>query len=188
MPALRALAAEALRRRSVLAWATTAAWPWAGAAAGADIEAPNVVVITPRLVTSGQPSAAALSRLAAQGFGAVIYLAPDTVTDAVRDESAIVERQGLRYRNIPIDFDKPTEADFESFIAAMAAVANLKVLVHCQVNMRASSMVFLHRVLVGREGAEQAYEAVARVWSPRGVWKSLIVRLLRQNHNAFEPY
>lgn len=52
----------------------------------ARLAAPNVVEISPRLVTSGQPSAEALAGLKAQGFEAVIYLAPPTVTDAVRDE------------------------------------------------------------------------------------------------------
>lgn len=35
---------------------------------------PNLVEITPRLITSGQPSAEALAGLGAQGFEAVIYL------------------------------------------------------------------------------------------------------------------
>ncbi len=48
--------------------------------------APNVVEISPRLVTSGQPSAEALAGLKAMAFDAVIYLAPPTVSDAVRDE------------------------------------------------------------------------------------------------------
>ncbi len=152
------------------------------------VDAPNVVAITPRLVTSGQPTAAALAQLGAQGFGAVIYLAPPTVRDAVRDEQAIVERQGLLYSNIPIYFNKPTEADFEAFTAALAAAGDRKVLVHCQVNMRASSMVFLHRVLVGKEPPEKAYEAVAQVWSPDGPWKTLIVTLLKKHRVAFEPY
>ena len=153
-----------------------------------ELDAPNVVVISPQLVTAGQPKAAALSRLAALGFGADIYLAPATVPDAVRDEAAIVERQGLAYVNIPILFDNPLEADFDAFVAAMARFRDTKVLVHCQVNMRASSMVFLHRVIVGNEPAEPAYESVAKVWTPRGPWRSLILSLLRKNHNAFEPY
>lgn len=157
-------------------------------AQSSSLDAPNLVVISPRLVTSGQPSAAALARLGALGFAADIYLAPPTVPDAVRDEAAIVERQGLAYVNIPIRFDRPTEADFEAFVAAMAGFADRKVLVHCQVNMRASTMVFLHRVIVGREAPEPAYEAVARVWSPRGPWKALMIGLLRKNDIAFDPY
>lgn len=162
--------------------------PFLAAAQAPKLDAPNVVPISPRLVTSGQPTAAALAHLASQGFGAVIYLAPPTVPDAVRDEAAIVERQGLSYINIPIKFNNPTEADFESFVAALAQVGNRKVLVHCQVNMRASSMVFLHRVIVGNESPEAAYEAVSKVWSPEGPWKTLIVSELRKHRIAFEPY
>jgi protein tyrosine phosphatase (PTP) superfamily phosphohydrolase (DUF442 family) len=152
------------------------------------IEAPNVVAISPRLVTSGQPTANGLSRLAAQGFGAVIYLAPPTVPDAVPGEAEIVRKQGLEFINIPIKFGNPTEADFNSFIAAMNGFGDRKVLVHCQVNMRASSLTFLYRVVVGHEKPEQAYESVARVWSPEGPWKGLLVSQLRKAGIQFEPY
>lgn len=152
------------------------------------LDAPNVVEISPRLVTSGQPTAAALGRLKSQGFGAVIYLAPPSVPDAVRDERDIVERQGLAYVNIPIRFDRPTEGDFKAFSAALAKVADRKVLVHCQVNLRASSMVFLQRVAIGGEAPQEAYEAVAKVWSPNGPWKALLEKVLRNHGVNFQPY
>jgi protein tyrosine phosphatase (PTP) superfamily phosphohydrolase (DUF442 family) len=152
------------------------------------IQAPNVVTISPTVVTSGQPSAAALSRLGEQGFQAVIYLAPPTVRDAVAGEEDIVRRQGLAFINIPIPFGQPSEADFEQFVEAMARLQGQKVLVHCQVNMRASSMTFLYRVIKAQEAPEQAYQAVARVWSPDGAWKRLIVSQLRKAGIAFEPY
>ena len=150
--------------------------------------APNRVDITPRLVTSGQPSAEALASLAAQGFEAVIYLAPPTVADAVRDEALIVGSQGMLFVNIPIKFDSPTENDFEVFTSALSALAARKVLVHCQINLRASSMVFLHRVISLKEDPRVAYDAVAKVWSPDGPWKTLIQTLLRKNGVSFEPY
>lgn len=152
------------------------------------LDAPNVEVISPRLVTSGQPTQQALASLAAQGFGADIYLAPPTVSDAVHDEAGIVERQGVAYVNIPIKFDNPTEADFEAFSTALRKLRDRKVLVHCQLNMRASSMVFLYRVIVDKEDPERAYQAVIRVWVPEGPWRALMIRLLRKNHMAFEPY
>jgi protein tyrosine phosphatase (PTP) superfamily phosphohydrolase (DUF442 family) len=150
--------------------------------------APNIVVISPRLTTSGQPSAPALAMLAAQGFEAVIYLAPPTVVDAVRDEQAIVERQGLAYVNIPIKFTDPTEADFDAFVAALSRLHDRKVLVHCQVNLRASSFVFLYRVVIGKEPPEAAYDAVMQVWTPQGPWRALIAAVLRKHGIAFEPY
>jgi protein tyrosine phosphatase (PTP) superfamily phosphohydrolase (DUF442 family) len=154
----------------------------------ASLQAPNVVPISASLVTSGQPTSEALATLSAQGFGAVIYLAPPTVSDAVPGEDNIVRRQGLEFVNIPIQFGNPTAADFESFVAAMDRLRGRKVLVHCQANLRASSMTFLYRVIVGRENPEQAYQAVARVWSPEGPWRMLLVTELNKAGVEFEPY
>ena len=58
---------------------------------------PNRVDISERLVTSGQASAETLAGLAAQGFEAVVYLAPPTVADAVRDEAVIVHKHGVTF-------------------------------------------------------------------------------------------
>jgi uncharacterized protein (TIGR01244 family) len=172
--------------------AALAGWTYccvpAAAADASVLQAPNVVPISAQLVTSGQPTAAALAQLAAQGFGAVIYLAPLTVADAVADEPAIVQRQGMEFVHIPIQFGKPTEADVQAFVAAMRRLHGRKVLVHCQINMRASSMTFLYRVLEAHEAPEPAYEAVTRVWSPQGVWKDLLTTQLAQAGIAFDPY
>jgi protein tyrosine phosphatase (PTP) superfamily phosphohydrolase (DUF442 family) len=152
------------------------------------VTAPNVVPIHERWVTSGQPDAAALATLKEEGFEAVIYLAPPTVGDAVKEEPQIVRGQGLEYANIPIVFDRPTQADFDAFAAAIQRLDGRKVLVHCQINLRASSMTFLHRVIVGREPADKAYDAVARVWSPNRVWKAYIAAMLKKHDITFEPY
>jgi protein tyrosine phosphatase (PTP) superfamily phosphohydrolase (DUF442 family) len=150
------------------------------------LAATNLVEISPRLVTSGQPSAEMLANLKAQGFEAVIYLAPPTVMDAVRDEPLIVARQGLIFINIPIQFDNPTESDFEAFAGVLRSLSERKVLVHCQINLRASSMVFLYRTVVLKEDPRQAYDAVAKVWSPSGPWRKVIEEQLRKHKIAFE--
>lgn len=155
---------------------------------GPRLIAPNVVEISPRLVTSGQPSAEALAGLKASGFDAVIYLAPPTVSDAVRDEQNIVARQGLTFINIPIKFENPTEADVEMFASVLTGLGTRKVLVHCQINLRASSMVFLYRVINLKEDPRVAYESVAGVWSPDGPWRRLIEDQLRKHKVAFELY
>jgi len=148
--------------------------------------APNVVVASPQLVTSGQPSANALADLKALGFEAVIYLAPPTVSDAVHDEQLIVTQQGLTFINIPIKFDNPSEADFEIFSSILQGLGNRKTLIHCQVNLRASSMVFLYRVIVLKEDPRLAYEAVSGVWVPDGPWRRLIESQLRKHKVQFE--
>jgi protein tyrosine phosphatase (PTP) superfamily phosphohydrolase (DUF442 family) len=152
------------------------------------IDAPNVVAISPKIVTSGQPTAGALAKLAEQGFKAVVYLAPPTVPDAVAGEGDIVRRQGLEFVNIPIQFGQPTDADVAQFIETMNRFRDRKVLVHCQVNMRASTMTFLYRVIELHEPPEQAYQSVARIWSPDGPWKRLLTAQLHKANIAFEPY
>jgi len=150
------------------------------------LAAPNVAAVSPRLVTSGQPSAEALASVKASGFEAVIYLAAPTVSDAVRDEHHIVARQGLTFVNIPLRFDNPTEADFETFASVLRGLGDRKVLVHCQISLRASSMVFLYRTLVLKEDPRAAYEAVSRVWVPDAPWRRLIEGQLAKHEVAFE--
>jgi protein tyrosine phosphatase (PTP) superfamily phosphohydrolase (DUF442 family) len=183
-----AVHATPIGRRQVLLGLAAALACRAGAAQEPAFKAPNLVVVSPLLVTSGQPPAEALSRLGAEGFAGVVYLAPLTVPGAVRDEAAILAGQGVAFTHIPIEFNDPAQADFDALSAALAALKGRKVLVHCQVNMRASSMVFLHRVLVDKESPELAYEAVSKVWSPNGTWRRYIVSMLRKHGVAFEPY
>lgn len=148
----------------------------------------NLIVISERIVTAGQPSAAWLETLKDQRFEAVIYLAPPTVSDAVAGEALIVGRQGLVFVNIPINFSNPTEADFLTFARIMDALDGRRVLVHCQVNMRASVMTFLYRAIRRKEDPATAYEAVSRVWVPHGPWKELLRAQLAQHRIAFDPF
>jgi protein tyrosine phosphatase (PTP) superfamily phosphohydrolase (DUF442 family) len=165
-----------------------AAAPENAAGALSRLDAPNIVPISELLITSGQPSAADLAQFGPLGMAAVIYLAPESVPSAVAGEGQILARQGVSYFNIPIPFERPQAADFEAFRLAMAKFARKKIWVHCQINLRASSMVFLHRVIVSHEPAEAAYESVAKVWSPDGPWRDFIVATLRAHGQAFEPW
>jgi protein tyrosine phosphatase (PTP) superfamily phosphohydrolase (DUF442 family) len=148
---------------------------------------PNRVDISPALTTSGQPTKAFLETLKSEGFEVVVYLAPPTVQDAIADEPKIVGRQGLVFVNIPMDFSKPTAADFDAFTKVMRAFEGRKVFVHCQMNFRASSMVFLHRAITLKEPPGPAWQSVQKAWVPDGVWKRYIVDMLRANRVEFEP-
>ena len=59
------------RRKALLCLAVELTPTWVRAQ-GTDtqLQAPNIVEVSPRLVTSGQPTAASLAKLKAQGFGA----------------------------------------------------------------------------------------------------------------------
>lgn len=152
------------------------------------LSAPNVVVIDDEIVTSGQPTAESLGQLRAEGFDAVIYLAPASVPDAVKDESGILTRQGIEFIHLPIPFGAPTESHFDAVSATLDRLKGKKVLVHCQVNMRASTMVFLYRVLRRSESPAAAYDSVTQVWTPQGPWKQLAQDLLEKHGVKFDLY
>ena len=173
-------------RRSILAAA--AALLAAGRAPAQKIAAPNLVPITPRLTTSGQPDADSLGLLGQLGYEAVVYLAPASVPDAVRDEPAILARQGIEFVHVPIPFNAPAVAHFDAVSAALDRLRERKVLVHCQVNMRASTLVFLHRAARLREDPAAAWRDVTRVWIPGGPWKKLVEDVLAQHAVGFDPF
>jgi len=76
--------------------------------------------------------------------------------------------------------------DYETFAALLNGLGTRKVLVHCQINLRASSFVFLYRVLALGDAPRQAYEALSSVWVPHGPWRRLIETELRDHHIDFE--
>lgn len=154
----------------------------------AGFSAPNLVVISPTITTSGQPAAPALKELSKHGFEAVVFLVPAGVDSNVVGEDEMVKRQGIEFVHIPIKFGEPGPQHYAAFESAMKRLAGKRVLVRCEINLRASSMVFLYRSIALKEEPNRAYESVAKVWSPRGPWKSFIQEMLAKNAIKFELY
>lgn len=134
----------------------------------------NYIQISPRLGTAGMPTRAQFADIASAGYQTVINLAPDTVTGAHKDEPQLVASRGMAYEHIPVDFARPTAADYAQFVVAMNKHADRRVFVHCQVNMRASTFTYLYRVMELGEDPDRAFEAVQRVWQPAPPWRSMI--------------
>jgi protein tyrosine phosphatase (PTP) superfamily phosphohydrolase (DUF442 family) len=141
----------------------------------------NYVAVTDRLHTAGQPDAATLATLGEQGFELVVNLAPPSNQGAVPEEGKLVAEHGPTYVNIPVSWQKPTLADFDLFSAVMNGARDRKVLVHCQLNMRASAFTFLYRVVHERVAPEEAMKALAPVWIPRDQWATFTADVLARN-------
>ena len=146
----------------------------------------NYVAATERLHTAGQPSAAALATLAEQGFELVVNLAPPTNQGAVAEEGKLVAEDGPTYVNIPVNWQQPTYEDFALFSAVMNGARDRKVLVHCQLNMRASAFTFLYRVIHEGVPPEQAMEALRAVWIPRDQWATFSADVLARHGVDFK--
>src|SRR5688572_10798347 len=163
-----------------------AATAWGQAAGSGGGIGVNYVAATERLHTAGQPDAATLATLAEQGFELVVNLAPPNNQGAVPEEGKLVAEDGPTYINIPVNWQKPTIEDFELFSAVMNGARDRKVLVHCQLNMRASAFTFLYRVVHERVPPQEAMKALQAVWIPRDQWAEFTADVLARNDIDFE--
>jgi uncharacterized protein (TIGR01244 family) len=127
-----------------------------------------------RITTSGQPSEAELAEIAALGVRHVINLGLHSHPKALPDEAASVAALGMRYIHIPVDFQNPTEADFQTFCTAMETSRSAPVHVHCIANYRVSAFFFRYRRDVLGMAAEQALTDLDAVWTPDETWQAFI--------------
>ena len=147
----------------------------------------NFVQVSGRIDTSGQPGREWLRSAGSAGYRTVINLAPPESDGSIADERKLLEEAGVNYVNIPVDWSNPTADDFDRFRAALAASAPDRVLVHCQINMRASAFTFLYRVIEEDTDPETAWSRVTDIWVPEGQWRRFINDTLLRHGEAFRP-
>lgn len=132
----------------------------------------------PTLASSGQPQREHFPVLARAGFEAVINLAMPTSPNALSDEAALCAAQQLRYHALPVPWEAPAPEHFEQFRALMQELAGRKTLVHCALNYRASTFLFLYRVRVLGEDRAAAEADLRQIWTPNVTWQAFIDRML----------
>jgi protein tyrosine phosphatase (PTP) superfamily phosphohydrolase (DUF442 family) len=138
------------------------------------------------LASSAQPSAVWLAEVKGNKYDVLINLAPPQSHGSIANEGGVVASKGVMYVNIPVDFMRPTAEDFRLFSEVMKAAGGRNVFVHCQANFRASSFVFLYRVI--HEGAPtgETWAKLQAVWVPEPQWKRFIEETLKANGKGSE--
>ena len=118
-----------------------------------------------RTTTSGKLTSANVRELADIGVRHIINLAMDDHPEALSGEADLAAAVGIRYTHIPVPFDAPTDAHFQTFVAAYES-DDEPVHVHCIANMRVSA--FLYRYHRDRKAMPeaQARALMEQQWSP----------------------
>jgi protein tyrosine phosphatase (PTP) superfamily phosphohydrolase (DUF442 family) len=80
---------------------------------------PNFLQLSESVATAGQPTEAQIAAIQAAGYSVVINLALPSSTDALPNEQALVEAQGMTYIHIPVVWEEPTLVDVQQFFSAM---------------------------------------------------------------------
>ena len=137
----------------------------------------NYLPISETLATAGQPTEAQFAEIRRAGFKVVVNLALPTADNALPDERAVVEAQGMAYVPIPVVWESPTVEDWRQFQTVLAENAESKVFVHCAANMRVSVFVYLHRRLTGISQTE-AEPLLHQIWTPNETWQAFMQQVL----------
>ncbi len=124
----------------------------------------NFLPIDERLATAGQPTREQFAQIAAAGYGLVINLAPSDSSNAIPDEQGAVAAAGMDYVHIPVSWQAPQLEDLTRFFAVMEQNRERKVFVHCAMNLRVSSFVYLYRVLRGGVPEPAAAVPLNEMW------------------------
>ena len=141
----------------------------------------NHLQLRDNLHSSGMPTPEQVSSLAEEGIQVVINLATPKSEGWIPDEQERVEAQNIAYYGIPVDWDKPTMADLNKFMAAMDNHKYEKILVHCQANYRATCFIALHRINFLGWAPENAFKDLRKIWNPAEypIWQKFIEESLR---------
>lgn len=109
-----------------------------------------------------------------------LILLPEDNEYAVKDEAAIVTRQGLAYACVPVDFSAPTENDYHAFEKILSGLATKKVLLHCAANYRVSAFYSIYACLNEGWSAARARDFIGTVWdlSEYPAWEKFVTSML----------
>ena len=134
----------------------------------------NYLPLSPLIGTAGQPTETQLRTVQQAGYEVVINLATPKSTNALPDEAGLVAALGMTYVPIPVLWDGPTLDDLGAFFSALDMHARRRVFVHCVVNWRVSTFMYLHRVIRLGIPHETAVWDLLSIWEPDEIWSQFI--------------
>jgi uncharacterized protein (TIGR01244 family) len=140
-------------------------------------EAPNWQRLGPGLAVAGQPTPDLLKKLGAMGFRTAVSLrAP---SEGFEKDQALVERQGLRWVNVPVSPGTFSKKDVEAVAKVLDDPAAGPVLLYCGSSNRVGGLWAVYQAMKGKSPEEalaegrkaglkspQMIEAVQRLLTP----------------------
>ncbi len=133
--------------------------------------------VHPRLMTSGQPTFDQFGDIARAGFSTVVNLALTDASNAIAGEDRCVLALGMDYLQLPLLFDQPTLSQALRVLAVVDELQREKVWLHCALNKRVSSLMYVYRTCYLGMDAAEAQALLYQVWTPNDPWLALIVAL-----------
>ncbi|MEE8321558.1 MAG: protein tyrosine phosphatase family protein [Gammaproteobacteria bacterium] len=138
----------------------------------------NFYRIDDRIATAGQPTVDQFNNIKLANFDLVINLALPDPPDAIEDEGDLMDKLGMDYIHIPVDFKAPTLDDLNAFFNAVDQNRDKRVFIHCALNLRVSAFMFLYRRIRQHISASDALPGLQAIWKPDITWQQFIASVL----------
>lgn len=127
-----------------------------------EVEAPIVLCIDDKATVGGQPSDHAYAKAAASGFRSVLTLrSPNDGVDLLR-ERLMVEKNRLRYYNLPVQAGLPGVRQLEEFLRLTRDKDNHPMLINCAFAERVAPYMMIFRIVEQGWSEDKAIEEALR--------------------------
>ena len=110
-------------------------------------DVPWVLCLDGSFATGGQPTESAYAKAAANGFHSVLSLRTAGEGVDLTRERSLVERNDLRYFNIPVVSNAPRPEQADEFIRLVKEKSNHPMLINCSSANRVGAFMMIFRVL-----------------------------------------
>jgi uncharacterized protein (TIGR01244 family) len=122
----------------------------------------NFLQVTPEFCTGGQPRMEHFAKLKADGVKAVLNLRQPSEHRAEEEQQAVAAA-GLKYFNIPVNYQNPSDADVDQFLKITDDAANRPMFIHCTAAIRVGAFWMIRRVLRDGMSIDAALEEAKKV-------------------------
>jgi protein tyrosine phosphatase (PTP) superfamily phosphohydrolase (DUF442 family) len=129
-------------------------------------QAYNYRTVSDSVATAGVVSSKILAVLRDAGIEVVINLLPESSEYAVVGEKQIIEKQGIEYQYLPIDFSAPKREEYLQFKELMVQSEGKKLLIHCAANYRVSAFYSRYAIENGIWTVDEADNFMLSIWQP----------------------
>lgn len=122
----------------------------------------NFLQVNKDFCTGGQPRIEHYERLKADGVRAVLNLRQPSEHRA-DEERAAVDKAGLKYFNIPVAYQNPTNAQVDEFLKITDDPANRPMFIHCTAAIRVGAFWMIRRAVRDGLPVEAALDEARKV-------------------------
>lgn len=122
----------------------------------------NFLQVTPQFCTGGQPRPEHFAKLRSDGVKAVLNLRQPSEHRA-DEERAAAEGAGLKYFNVPVAYQSPTDASVDEFLKITDDPSNRPMFIHCTAAIRVGAYWAIRRAVRDGLSVEAALEEGRKV-------------------------